>query len=214
MYCTLLARLLEVLMVLISQLWHAFLHYNCFMLAKVQTLQFLICWNLNASSFLQVEGSIVHIMKALASHPSAAQSLIEDDSLQLLFKMVANGSVVDFSQKKEGLVSFHNIQLHRHAMQVICGSPVLQIEQCVLKLKKLGTALYMTTEIWGNVLMFKVSFVISFRDSFRFWGFFLSMTMGARQATYTNTIWYASGFCRKPHCGISILVCVFKLWLW
>ncbi|CAA7049665.1 unnamed protein product, partial [Microthlaspi erraticum] len=66
-----------------------------------------------------VEESIVHIMKALASHPSAAQSLTEDDSLQLLFKMVANGSVVAFSQYKEGLVSFHNIQLHRHAMQIL-----------------------------------------------------------------------------------------------
>ncbi|CAN8248002.1 unnamed protein product [Cochlearia groenlandica] len=67
----------------------------------------------------KVEESVVHIMKALASHSSAAQSLIEDDSLQLLFKMVANGSVVAFSQYKEGLVSFHNIQLHKHAMQIL-----------------------------------------------------------------------------------------------
>ncbi|KAL5988691.1 hypothetical protein ACLOJK_026791 [Asimina triloba] len=37
---------------------------------------------------LEVEGSIVHIMKALSGHPSAAQSLIEDDSLQLLFQMI------------------------------------------------------------------------------------------------------------------------------
>lgn len=68
--------------------------------------------------FMQVEASVVHIMKALASHPSAAQSLIEDDSLQLLFQMVANGSVFVFSQYKEGRVPLHNIQLHRHAMQV------------------------------------------------------------------------------------------------
>lgn len=93
-----------------------------------------------------MEGSVVHIMKALASHPSAAQSLIEDDSFQLLFKMVANGSVVAFSQNKEGLVSFHNIQLHRHAMQVICGSAVLQIEQCVLKLKSWKLLCSMTIE--------------------------------------------------------------------
>jgi hypothetical protein len=60
----------------------------------------------------------VHIMKALASHPSAAQSLIEDDSLQLLFQMVANGSLTVFARYKEGLVPLHSIQLHRHAMQV------------------------------------------------------------------------------------------------
>ncbi|KAL7618602.1 hypothetical protein Lser_V15G04325 [Lactuca serriola] len=37
---------------------------------------------------LEVEGSVVHIMKALASHPAADQSLIEDKSLQLLFEMI------------------------------------------------------------------------------------------------------------------------------
>lgn len=68
---------------------------------------------------LEVEGSVVHIMKALASHPSAAQSLIEDNSLQLLFNMVANGSSVVFAQFKEGLVPLHAIQLHRHAMQIL-----------------------------------------------------------------------------------------------
>lgn len=67
---------------------------------------------------MQVEGSVVHIMKALANHPLAAQSLIEDDSLQLLFQMVANGSLTVFSRYKEGLVLVHIIQLHRHAMQV------------------------------------------------------------------------------------------------
>ncbi|XVF80848.1 hypothetical protein PTKIN_Ptkin15bG0107900 [Pterospermum kingtungense] len=68
---------------------------------------------------LEVEGSVVHIMKALASHPSAAQSLIEDDSLMLLFQMVASGSLTVFSRYKEGLVSLHIIQLHRHAMQIL-----------------------------------------------------------------------------------------------
>ncbi|XP_019084363.1 PREDICTED: LOW QUALITY PROTEIN: BEACH domain-containing protein A2-like [Camelina sativa] len=67
----------------------------------------------------KVVGNVVHIMKALASHPSAAQSLIEDDSFELLFKMVYNGSLVALSQYKEGLVSLHNIQLHRHAMQIL-----------------------------------------------------------------------------------------------
>ncbi|KAL1216555.1 Protein SPIRRIG [Cardamine amara subsp. amara] len=68
---------------------------------------------------LEVEGSVVHIMKALASNPSAAQSLIEDDSLESLFNMVANGSVTVFSQYKKGLVPLHSIQLHRHAMQIL-----------------------------------------------------------------------------------------------
>ncbi|KAG0461008.1 hypothetical protein HPP92_021305 [Vanilla planifolia] len=68
---------------------------------------------------LEVEGSIVHIMKALASHPSAAASLIEDDSLQLLFHMVTNGSSHVFSQLKDGVVHLHTIQLHRHAMQIL-----------------------------------------------------------------------------------------------
>ncbi|KAG9155685.1 hypothetical protein Leryth_003953 [Lithospermum erythrorhizon] len=68
---------------------------------------------------LEVEGSVVHIMKALSSHPSAAQSLIEDNSLQLLFQMVANGSLVVFSKYKQGLVPLHAIQLHRHAMQIL-----------------------------------------------------------------------------------------------
>lgn len=68
---------------------------------------------------LEVEGSIVHIMKALASHPSAAPSLTEDDSLQLLFHMVANGSLKAIPQFKHGLLPLHTIQLHRHAMQVL-----------------------------------------------------------------------------------------------
>ncbi|XP_043717443.1 protein SPIRRIG-like isoform X1 [Telopea speciosissima] len=68
---------------------------------------------------LEVEGGIVHIMKALANHPSAAQSLIEDDSLQLLFQMVATGSLIVFSRFKQGLIPLHTIQLHRHAMQIL-----------------------------------------------------------------------------------------------
>ncbi|KAJ8632836.1 hypothetical protein MRB53_026172 [Persea americana] len=68
---------------------------------------------------LEVEGSIVHIMKALSSHPSAAQSLIEDDSLLILFQIVATGSLTVFSRFKAGLVPLHTIQLHRHAMQII-----------------------------------------------------------------------------------------------
>ncbi|KAE8685031.1 WD repeat and FYVE domain-containing protein 3-like isoform X2 [Hibiscus syriacus] len=68
---------------------------------------------------VEVEGIIVHIMKVLASYPSAAQSLTEDDSLMLLFQIVSNGSLFAFSRYKEGLVSPHIIQLHKHAMQIL-----------------------------------------------------------------------------------------------
>lgn len=84
---------------------------------------------------MQIEGSIVHIMKALASHPSAAQSLIEDDSLQLLFQMVANGSLTVFAQYKDGLIPLHTIQLHRHAMQVAYSQKCLVMPiGCILSL--------------------------------------------------------------------------------
>ncbi|KAF3785698.1 SPIRRIG protein [Nymphaea thermarum] len=68
---------------------------------------------------LEVEGIIVHVMKALASQPSAALSLTEDDSLQLLFHMVATGSLTVFSKFRMGLIPLHTIQLHRHAMQIL-----------------------------------------------------------------------------------------------
>ncbi|KAL4200146.1 hypothetical protein AMTRI_Chr03g148230 [Amborella trichopoda] len=68
---------------------------------------------------LEVEGSIVHIMKALSSHPSAAQSLIGDDSLEVLFQMIANGALTVFSQFTLGVIPLHTIQLHRHAMQIL-----------------------------------------------------------------------------------------------
>lgn len=76
-------------------------------------------WGPMLSRRLEIEASVVHTMKALASHPSAAPSLIEDDALQVLFHMVANGSLTVFSQFREGLVPIHTIQLHRHAMQVL-----------------------------------------------------------------------------------------------
>ncbi|KAJ0874681.1 hypothetical protein HanPSC8_Chr11g0467111 [Helianthus annuus] len=66
----------------------------------------------------EVEGNVMHIMKALPSHRAPAQSLIEANSLQLLFEMVANGSLILSSRYKEGRVPLHNIQLHRHAMTV------------------------------------------------------------------------------------------------
>ncbi|KAB2605312.1 hypothetical protein D8674_005029 [Pyrus ussuriensis x Pyrus communis] len=67
---------------------------------------------------MRVQGSAVHTMKALSNHALAAQSLIEDDSLQLLFQMVANGSLTVFSRYKLGLVLLHSIKLHMLVMQI------------------------------------------------------------------------------------------------
>ncbi|XP_050110888.1 uncharacterized protein LOC126589591 isoform X2 [Malus sylvestris] len=49
------------------------------------------------------------IFASLANHPLAAQSLIEDDSLQLLVQMVANGSLTVFSRHKESPVLLHSL---------------------------------------------------------------------------------------------------------
>ncbi|XP_031487394.1 protein SPIRRIG-like isoform X2 [Nymphaea colorata] len=68
---------------------------------------------------LEVEEIMMHVMKVLANQPSAALSLVEDNSLQLLFQMVANGSLTVFSRFRLGFTSFRSIQLHRHAMQIL-----------------------------------------------------------------------------------------------
>lgn len=72
-------------------------------------------------------------MKAMAQHSGAAQSLAEDDSLQLLFHMVAMGiptkrekSPVEeetenkspVKEETENKSPLHLAQLHRHVMQV------------------------------------------------------------------------------------------------
>lgn len=65
----------------------------------------------------------MHIMKAIARHSGAAQSLIEDDSLQLMFHMVAMGvptkseGPAEFARTNSS-PDFHLTQLHRNIMQV------------------------------------------------------------------------------------------------
>lgn len=62
-------------------------------------------------------------MKAMARHTGAAQSLIEDDSLQLMFHMVAMGvptrnqGVTELADTNSSS-PLHLAQLHRHVMQV------------------------------------------------------------------------------------------------
>lgn len=133
---------------------------------------------------MQVEGSVVHIMKALASHPSSAQSLIEDDSLQLLFQVVANGSLIVFARYKEGLVPLHSIQLHRHAMQVN--------EQCVL--------LYVQYQLHRKIINTKNilllfadgdHIIVTFRLFNRYLVYLWSMTMEAQPNIFASIIWYA-----------------------
>ncbi|KAF3779101.1 BEACH domain-containing protein A2 [Nymphaea thermarum] len=75
----------------------------------------------------KVEGIVMHVMKVLANQPSAALSLVEDDSLQLLFQMVANGSLTVFSRFRLRFTSFRSIQLHRHAMQAEVLNRMLKI---------------------------------------------------------------------------------------
>lgn len=70
-----------------------------------------------------MEAGVIHIMKAMARHAGAAQSLIEDDALQLLFHMVAMGVPTRNEGVSEvaGINSsspLHLAQFHRHVMQV------------------------------------------------------------------------------------------------
>ncbi|KAL3696042.1 hypothetical protein R1sor_010118 [Riccia sorocarpa] len=70
---------------------------------------------------LMVEGSVVHIMKALARHPGSAQHLAEDDTLHLVFEMVVMGSASSAITKSGGSTSppVHLAQLHRHSLQIL-----------------------------------------------------------------------------------------------
>ena len=119
-------------------------------------------------------------MKALASHPSAAQSLTEDDSLQLLFQMVANGSLIIFSLYKEGLVPLHSTQLHRHAMQVVGWTFPLIIWSV--------TVIQKSNYHWffDLVYEFDYCFIACTRSLVFFW----SMTLVVQQNTFANIIWY------------------------
>lgn len=131
----------------------------------------------------QVEGSLVHIMKALASHPSAAQSLTEDDSLELLFQMVANGSLVIFARYKEGLVPLHSMQLHRHAMQV----DGMNIFHSILQ--------YNCSITFSNMIRSWVLIYLFWPDiayCSRFLVFFWSMTMEVQQNIFAGIIWYVN----------------------
>ncbi|MCO5567994.1 hypothetical protein L7F22_021690 [Adiantum nelumboides] len=66
-----------------------------------------------------VERSIIHIMKALAQHTGATQSLAEDDSLQLLFHIVGTNPSISLC-KSDGLKPpFSFIQLYRQALQIL-----------------------------------------------------------------------------------------------
>ncbi|KAH9563994.1 hypothetical protein CY35_04G001700 [Sphagnum magellanicum] len=75
---------------------------------------------------VMVEGGVVHIMKALAQHPVAAQSLAEDDSLQLMFHMIALGDTIPMLSHSDSFKKIaattpplHLAQLHRHVMQIL-----------------------------------------------------------------------------------------------
>lgn len=70
-----------------------------------------------------MEAGVVHVLKAMARHAGAAQSLLEDDALQLLFHMVATGVPAQKKGISDALdlqisTPLHLAQLRRHAMQV------------------------------------------------------------------------------------------------
>ena len=71
----------------------------------------------------QVEGSVVHIMKALARHPGAAQTLAECDRFQYMFHMVVMGGTTPLlspsrSRSFKSAPPVHLAQLYRHVLQV------------------------------------------------------------------------------------------------
>lgn len=75
----------------------------------------------------QVEGSVVHIMKALARHPGAAHTLTECDRFQFMFHMVVMGGTTPLlsPSKKRNVRSappVHLAQLYRHVLQVLSRS--------------------------------------------------------------------------------------------
>ncbi len=78
----------------------------------------------------------MHIMKALAQHPVAAQSLAEDDSLQLMFHMIALGGTIPMLSHSDSFKKIaattpplHLAQLHRHVMQVLASSTSILFAQ-------------------------------------------------------------------------------------
>lgn len=72
-----------------------------------------------------MEGSVVHIMKVLARHPGAAQTLAEAERLHLMFHMVVMGGTMPLvsnsqTSKREVVAAPppHLAQLVRHVVQV------------------------------------------------------------------------------------------------
>ena len=61
---------------------------------------------------------MVHIIKALAQHPGAAQSLTDDDSLQLLFDVVVKPNIQSAKDTDSMKFSFSCVYLHQQALQV------------------------------------------------------------------------------------------------
>ncbi|KAG0572031.1 hypothetical protein KC19_VG063500 [Ceratodon purpureus] len=74
-----------------------------------------------------VEAGVVHISKTMARHVGAAQSLLEDDSLQSLFHLISMG----IPTREEGVPELEDVkssspqhlaQLYRHVMQILEAS--------------------------------------------------------------------------------------------
>jgi hypothetical protein len=61
---------------------------------------------------------MIHIIKALAQHPGAAECLIEDDSLHQLFDVVVKFNILPTENVNSTKSSFPYVTLHRQALQV------------------------------------------------------------------------------------------------
>lgn len=93
-----------------------------------------------------VFSSVVHLMKALARHPGAAQTLVESDRFQRMFHMVFMGyktPLIPPSQNRE-IITTHLAQLYRH---------VLQILELLLNSDNGGTAQYIQNQELVKVLL-------------------------------------------------------------
>jgi hypothetical protein len=97
-----------------------------------------------------VEGGVVHIIKALAQHPVATQSLAEDDSLQLMFHMIALGGTIPMLLHSDSFKKIAATTPPRTASLTCHASPSLI---CINSFCPIKNALdCMCTPVWESCL--------------------------------------------------------------
>jgi hypothetical protein len=97
-----------------------------------------------------VEGGVVHIIKALAQHPVATQSLAEDDSLQLMFHMIALGGMIPMLSHSDSFKKIAAATPPRIASSTCHAGPSLI---CINSFCPIKNALdCMCTPVWESCL--------------------------------------------------------------